>query len=119
MLTTKEAFVAGFALRCAELNIPASGVEAAAGLVLDDLTTKQADIAGALGTGLGNLAGLALLAPPALGYVGGYTAAKLRDADVDAEDLKNNELITEYRRLAAAARRISEAQKRARPGVFA
>jgi hypothetical protein len=118
MLTTKEAFVAGFALRCAELNIPASEVEAAAQKVLDGLT-KQADVAGVLGTGLGNLAGLALLAPPALGYVGGYTAAKLRDADVDSEDLKNNELITEYRRLAAAARRVSEAKKRARPGVFA
>jgi hypothetical protein len=27
--------------------------------------------------------------------------------------------VTEYRRLAAAARRVSEAKKRARPGVFA
>lgn len=118
MLTPKEAFVAGFALRCAELNIPASEVEKAAGIALERLT-KRAGFADAASSGLGYALGAAAFVPPVAGYVAGTLAAKLRDADVDVEDLKNNELITEYRRLAAAARRQAEAKKRARPGVFA
>jgi hypothetical protein len=112
MLTPRQAFAAGFALCCAERSIPASAIDSLAQLALE----KRAilDVAGPAATAAGNLIGLAIAAPLGLGYAGGYGLAKLRDADVNADDLKNQELITEYRRLAAAARRVAESKRRAR-----
>lgn len=114
MLTPRQAFAAGFALCCAERNIPPQQLEK---LAAEALEKRAFDPLTPLASAGGSLLGLALGAPVGLGYLGGYSLAKLRDSDVDADDLKNQELITEYRRLAATARRLAERKRQMREGA--
>lgn len=112
MLTAKEAFKIGFLAKCAE-----------DGLTPDEMLSrvtqakaaieKRAFIGGLLGSAAGavggaakNVAGygipLALAAPPILGGLAGYGLAKATDVDdTDVEDIKNRELVEEYKRQAA------------------
>lgn len=116
MLTTREAFKAGFLLRCAEegLSGPAAAdrMRKAAGL-LDKQglfgLPSAGDAASAAG-GLGNLAMTAGIAAPVLAGAGaGYLAHRATSTDVDEEDVRKRELIEELRHY---TRRAREQQKR-------
>lgn len=110
-MTAQEAFRLGFFACCAEKGLPPEAVSA---------LCKRADVLSTLGGGLGQLGGLALggllLAPPAAGYMAGWAGAKAQEDDVTPEDFKKQELIAEYRRLAARirhARRLRQEQEEA------
>jgi hypothetical protein len=97
-VTNEEAFRLGFLAHCAEVGLSPEQVAEKSAFA------KQASFGSAVGWGLGAAgAGLAL-APPALGYLGGYTLARADADDINPEDVKKQELIAEYRRLAARAR---------------
>lgn len=106
MLSDKDAFKVGFLARCIADGVPPSGIlplvkqaqEKFAGL--GGLIDKGI---GAAGTAAGAVAGwgvpLALLAPPALGAAAGYGLARATDIDdTDVDDVKDTELLDEYRR---------------------
>lgn len=110
MLTPRQAFKAGFALRCAELNLGVADLERVASRPLPE-SVKTAGVMDSAGSLLGHVAALGLALPPIAGYATGYLGARIRDADVDTDDLKNSELAAEYRRLAAVARRVAARKK--------
>jgi hypothetical protein len=118
-MTPREAFELGFLRRCAEAGLSAEQTEA----LVKTAMIKAADpfsLAAMLGSKgmsmLGNVGGLALglglLAPPAAGYLAGRVASKATEPEIDVEDLKKQELIDEYRRLAARARASLAIRKR-------
>lgn len=101
-MTEQEAFQVGFAARCADEGLPPEAVQAR--LQQACAMMKQA-------FGLGSFlpspmtVGMAAIVPPLVaGSVGGYALAKAREEPVDDEDVKNQELSREYRRLASMAR---------------
>lgn len=116
----REAFRLGFLLRCAEEGLTPEQTQVRV-MTLDQVTTKQAGwtewIPGAdlVGKGVGLATGLGLMAPPALGYAGGYLGAKATEPNIDAEDIKRQEMIQEFRRLALQARR--QQKRRLRSGL--
>lgn len=118
MLTPKEAFVVGFVRRCIDDGLSAEQmderVKQAEDLLAGALTslsaTKEAtvlgDVARAGGGVLSTVAPLALAAPPLLGGLAGYTAARLGDVDdTDVEDVRQQELKDTYKLEAEKLRR--------------
>lgn len=117
MLTAKEAFKVGFLRKCAEL-----------GMTEDEIgqTIKSANIG--VDSVLNAITGVAkpvvektlqvgipaaLLAPPIAGGLAGYGASKLTDIDdTDVEELRQRELVDEYRRLTARLKQRRDMLKR-------
>ena len=113
MLDSRDAFKVGFLSRCVEdgLTLEAThqrvkeASEKLAGLL--DLPGKMLELAKpVIGTTLGYGVPALLAAPPILGGLAGYTAAKAMDiGDEDVEEVKKRELLDEYKRQEAKLRR--------------
>lgn len=112
-LTSREAFKCGFLARCAEDGLSPEGMLRRAKAarekvaVLGTLINKTVDVGkGVVDASLGWGIPLALAAPPILGGIGGAALAKATDIDdQDVEDIKDKELLDEYRRQTAQLRR--------------
>lgn len=115
-LSAQEAFKVGFLARCVQDGLSPDQmldrVKAAS-----DMLEKRA-VLNALVSGAGGMMGgaartlasyglpAALAAPPILGGLGGYALAKATDMDdTDADSIKNQELVEEYRRQAERLKR--------------
>ena len=121
-LTAREAFKVAFVNQCLHqgLTLEETHEVVKQGQVklagFSDLITAPIKAMGqAAGTTAGTLGQLgvmgALAAPPIIGGTLGYMGAKATDLDEhDAEAQKKRELIAEYQRLAAQARRTREAK---------
>lgn len=105
-LTPREAFKVGFLARCVEDGLSPSQIgervkQASEKLAfLSELAGKAMDVgAGAVG-GLYNYGlPMALAAPPILGGMAGYGLARATDIDdTDVADIKDQEVLDEYRR---------------------
>jgi len=101
MLTTQQSFVVGALARCADEGLDRPALEKRASMVDKFLKLLVAT------SGVGRFGlGLAAVLPPAVGAGVGYMAGLEPDVDqVDAETMKREELIGEYRRLAERANR--------------
>lgn len=114
-LSSREAFKVGFLARCAVLGLSHEETMAAvkqaseknALLGLEAIPGKFLDMARSLGsTALGWGIPLALAAPPMVGGLAGYGLAKATDiSDKDVEDVKNQEVMDEYKKQTARLRR--------------
>lgn len=120
-MNAQDAFKAGFLSRCVENNLGASEMlerikEAEAML---DKVANPLDWPGDIVGGAWNLAKsvgekaltygvpTAILAPPILGGLAGAGLAKATDiSDTDVDDIKDKEVIDEYRRQADRLRRV-------------
>lgn len=105
MLSSRDAFKVGFLGRCVERGMSPSQIKEAA----DKLAGLLGDAVGAVGgaaKGVTNAAlgwgiPLAAAAPPVLGGMAGFGLAKATDIDdTDIDDIKDREVIDEYRRQA-------------------
>ena len=117
MLTPKEAFVVGFMRRCIDdgLSVDQMGerVKQAEDLLAGAIKSaqdKQANVLGSLVNAAGGVAStalpLALAAPPLLGGLAGYTAARMGDIDdTDVDDVRLQELKDTYKLEAEKLRR--------------
>lgn len=140
-LTPQEAFKFGFLLRCADENLDDDQIQARVKYAVDRLqwrgeplidgnlvhekiaaVRKQGFDVGGMASGAGHLgsalikaltsAGAWGLAGGAgIGALGGYTAAKLSDKDIDPEEVKMQELIEAYRQHTNNIRRRTMAQR--------
>lgn len=129
-LSARDAFKVGFLARCAAEGIRTEEI----GPLVKQAEEKLAGVLGALGAGasriggkglalggaaLSGLAGwgvpLALLAPPAAGAAAGYGLARMTDIDdTDVNEIKDQELLEEYRRQTEALNRESAMRRFAR-----
>lgn len=124
-LSRNEAFKVGFLARCADEGLSDSAIASrvAAGHALMNKTGGIAD-------SLKGLAQTAFLTAPMIGLAGsagigaggGLLAAKLTERDVDADEFKKRELISQYAEFArrarmAAARRNSQQHKPSTAGM--
>jgi hypothetical protein len=132
-LSAREAFKVGFLARCVEDGLGPEGIAGRVKLALDlmekqgkfltDLVGHGVDLAKGVGSGMMSYGlPVALAAPPILGGAAGYGLAKATDIDdTDVADIKNREVIEEYRRQADKLRRMramrDSAQHDKRPGV--
>jgi hypothetical protein len=120
-LSPREAFKAGFLARCLDDGLTADQIagraeKAAAALEkvgsLGQLAGQAVSLAG---KAVGGLAGygvpLAIAGPPVLGGVAGYGLARATDIDPsDVDDVKDREVVDEYRRQADRLRRQTAAR---------
>ena len=101
-MNPQAAFKLGFLSRCVEEGVPMERVPIFVKLATDKVAFLKDILGGArtLGTTALSLGiPLALAAPPILGGVAGYTAAKLTDVDdTDVGEIKQRELIDELQR---------------------
>jgi len=115
-LNPQEAFKVGFLARCVQDGLSPEqmlySVKQAAVLFekkafLGNLLGSAASTVGGAAQGLAGYAiPAALIAPPVLGGLAGYGLAKATDIDdTDVDDIKNRELLQEYRRQAEKLRR--------------
>lgn len=110
-LTFKERFKLGFIARCVREGMTAGEIADACEKAAADLR-DPAKRAGALDWALGVGVPLALLAPPAVGAGIGYAAGRASDVDdVDIQEVRDRELVNEYRRQAAMARQEAAARR--------
>ncbi len=104
-MTPKEAFKAGFLIRCAEEGLSDEATHERIKTALFDVGSIMRGI-GSIGSAI---AGPALLTgvglPIVAGVTGGHLAAKAVDDDSDVNEAKTDEILAEYRRLADQARR--------------
>lgn len=108
-LTPVEAFKVGFLLKCAEDGLTPEQILARVRDMRSGLT-KQAVIGGLIDRALDAGSGIAksvasygipaaLIAPPAIGALGGYALSKATDIDdTDVSGIKNQEVVDEYKR---------------------
>lgn len=119
MLSKQAAFKLGFITQCVEKGLSISEMREQVKAAGDSLAQfEKQGIAGektlgtllsALGTGGKYAVTAGLLAPPAVGALGGYFHSKLSDVDEeDVGDVKKEELIDEYRRQAQRLRQTKE-----------
>lgn len=112
-MSPKEAFKVGFMLRCADEGLAPGDVEdriqKAAGLMQKQGIFDNA--LGHIGGALGTAGMMGLAAPIALGGLGGYFLNKTREANVDEEDVRTRELISELRTLAHRAKTQQKAKQ--------
>lgn len=111
-MTEREAFQAGFLLKCAEDGLSAEETRARIKAAfnwaypLGEMIEAPGRVLSAVGPpALYGTAALGIGGPIALGIGGGYAAAKLTDDDSDVGAAKQEETIAEYQRLADQARR--------------
>jgi len=140
-MTPNQAFKFGFLLRCADENLSEEETQARVKYAMDLLTgdgrvlpiehslvdrvignwEKRANpITGTLGAAAGllkNLGFAGLAGGAGLGAIGGYTAAKMTDEDVDTEEMKKQELIAAYKQQAERIRRQMAARSYRQPKV--
>ena len=124
-MTPRQEFKVAFLTRCAAAGLTPDQVADAAEEMADTLSKtafvgEAARAAGglfnagskALGVGVGWGLPIAIMAPLAAGYGAGHLAGRLRSTadDADPEEVKRQELIDEYRRQTALARRHREAR---------
>jgi hypothetical protein len=108
-MTTEEAFRLGYLERCLADGLTPEQIAGSIKVAVD-LLEKRA-VLGAMFNAAGNVASslgskavglgvpLALAAPPVVGGLLGYAAAKGTDwDDTDVQEVKNQELVEEYRR---------------------
>lgn len=109
MLSPRDAFRVGFLERCAAaglgprqtLDVVKQAEAKLAGLVGDVAKPAGRLLGGVAGAVAGYGVPAALAAPPILGGLAGYGLARATDLDdVDIDDVKDNEIIDEYRRQA-------------------
>jgi hypothetical protein len=109
-LSAREAFKVGFLARCAAEGLSAPETARRVKDAADKLAGVL-DAAGTLGKGLleagtGYGVPLALVAPPAVGGVAGWAAARMTDVDdTDVAEVKDREVLDEYRRQTERLRR--------------
>jgi hypothetical protein len=126
MLSAREAFKAGFLARCVDDRLSPEETEKRAAAALALMDKAAGAVAGALGKGydlgkslIGGAIGYglpaALAAPPIAGGLAGYGLARATDVDdTDVAEVKDREVLDEYRRQAARLRRqtaVREYQK--------
>lgn len=128
-LTPRQAFKFGFLLRCADENLSDAEVQARVKYAMDRFTwdgqralpidrsvvlqaltdwEKQANVAGLLRGGVNlakNLGWWGLMGGAGAGALGGYTAAKMTEEDIDPNEVKKQELIAAYKQQAERIRR--------------
>ncbi len=109
MLTKREAFKVGFMSRCVEEGLSPEETLGRVKAARDKLA-GLADIAKPVIGGAVNVGVPALLAaPPVLGGLTGFLAAKATDVDdTDVKEIRSRELIREYDRQAEQALRDKE-----------
>ncbi len=117
MLTPKQAFVVGFMRRCIDDGLSAAEMEGrvkqaedllagALKSALDKGAGLLGDVVGAAGGVASTALPLALAAPPLLGGLAGYTAARMGDIDdTDVDDVRQQELKDTYKLEAEKLRR--------------
>lgn len=115
-LTPSEAFKVGFLLKCAEDGLTPEQILARVREMRTGLS-KQAVIGGLLDKALDAGGGIAksmasygipaaIIAPPAIGALGGYALSKATDIDdTDVNGIKNQEVVDEYNRQTDRLRR--------------
>jgi hypothetical protein len=127
-LTPRQRFKVAFLTSCLEAGMSPTQTLGAARALTAAIELEKS----ALGPGeaLGNVAlgtlGLAAVAPPVIGYAGGYLAGKVGDeaVDTDVKTMQKQDLLSAYQRLRLVAeqnRRVKdyEAQRRRTGRVFA
>jgi hypothetical protein len=101
-MTDREAFKIGFLGRCIEDGLTLPQIEAAVKTALDKaaILGKLLDVGAGVGKSLlSKLLPLAIVAPPIVGGLGGYGLAKATDIhDTDVAEIKDRELMDEYKR---------------------
>jgi hypothetical protein len=121
MLTPREAFKVGFLSRCVEEGLTLKEAhdlvktahEKLAGIPGADIPGKIIDLAkpvvsNALGYGIP----IGLAAPPILGGLAGYAASRATDIDdTDVDEIKQRELVEEYKRQTAKLMRDRSARQ--------
>ena len=113
MLTAMEAFKCGFLARCVEDRLTSEQILTTVKRAADLLEKQAGIIDKAVDIGQGAVGGafnygvpLALAAPPLLGGLAGLSLAKATDIDdTDVADVKDRELLDEYRRQSGKLRR--------------
>lgn len=115
MLTAREAFKAGFLSRCIADRLPPDQIKQAAAKaagILSGIMDKGWEGAkGVANTAVGYGIPALALAPPVAGGLAGYGLAKATDIDsTDIADIKDREVIDEYRRQASRLRRQTAAR---------
>lgn len=109
-LSERDAFKAGFLLRCAEEGFPpAQAIVVADRLVKQSMFQAASNLVSSVSKpvasmGVNTLAALALGIPVGVGAAGGYVAHKATEKPIDENDLKETEMTDEYRRLARVAK---------------
>ncbi len=108
-LSERDAFKAGFLLRCAEEGFPPAQAIVAADRLVKQSFQAVSDMASAVAKpvasmGVNTLAALALGIPVGVGAAGGYIAHKATEKPIDENDVKQTEMTDEYRRLARVAK---------------
>lgn len=99
MLSRKDAFKVGFLSRCVEQGMSLTDIHGAVKEAHEKLAAISDKLVDAASTGLKWGIPSLLAAPPILGGLAGYTAARLGDIDDrDVDDVKGQELIGEYQR---------------------
>lgn len=132
-MTPREGFKYGFLLRCAEEGLTAREAEARAARGLEKRAAGfWGSLAGSLGSGIANTATNVITGTPAFGAkwlgaglgaaalgagAGGYALGKLREGEIDPEEVQREELIAAYRTQAELARRkaIMDAVQQTQP----
>lgn len=101
-MSPKDAFKVGFLSRCVEEGRSIEEIPPLVKAALEKVAFLKDLLGGAKSLGSTALsvgAPMALAAPPLLGGVAGYTAAKLTDVDdTDVNEIKKRELIEELQR---------------------
>lgn len=123
MLTAQQAFKAGFLSRCIADRLQPEQIKVAAEKAtalleknalfgLDGLVDKGWDAAkGLTGAAIGYGVPALALAPPIAGGLAGYGLAKATDIDsTDVDDIKDREVLDEYRRQTARTKRQTAAR---------
>lgn len=113
MLTARQAFKVGFLRKCAELGMSDEETEATikSAILGLDAVINAVGTAGSKALQIGTP--LALAAPPLAGAALGYGLSRATDVDdTDVAELRQRELVDEYRRLTARLRQRREMLKR-------
>ena len=126
MLTPQEAFKVGFLARCVEDGLNPAQMLAAVKQA-SDMLEKRAFVGTLLGKGVDVVRGvgkgiagygvpLALVAPPVIGGLAGYGLARATDIDdTDVDEVKDREVIEEYRRQTEGLARHKAMKEHRRP----
>jgi hypothetical protein len=108
-LNARQAFKAGFIARCIEDGVPTDQIAQRAKQAMDKMAVvgEALNMVRSLGSHLLSTGvPLALAVPPAIGAIGGVALSKATDIDdTEIRDIKDQEVINEYKRQSAKLRR--------------
>ncbi len=120
MLTEREAFKVGFLSRCVEEGLSTEETQQRVKIAAEKLANAFSSAIGAVGGAakpiVGNALGwgipLALAAPPIAGGLAGFLASQTTDIDdTDIDEVKQRELIDEYKRQTQKMRHDNQIRK--------